>query len=985
MGGGSLSQEIERAIASGQVNASSDQPEVAEAAIAEASAALDEVVTPIRDQYYTEYSPPSPDPNNPDIPGTDVSTNDVDEFRKEYRTERIAAYSPKAPIFVTDVTNNLVTTLTLSKNNNILMEYTFYISPENIDITIPSRVGVYQSIGGGTYFDHMGEGVTTIVISGHTGFHRTNSGSKLGLGYFQYLLLKQIVALYNDECAQGNSSDVVLTLNVAFADAPTYGCWDVVIKEFTLKRAVQNGIMLFRYNLTFYCVTKNKLQIARPTPAVTRQIPEYPPTVNPADLIVVQPQLPVNHNVTPQTASAAALAPDATFVYTVPLLPPDNLGGIPIVQGQPTSITYLGYSSLLSSFSTTSSDAQILSELTNLFTNPNIWQVSPSAKFVSAWGTPIVEGGARIKGSVLTITKFDSTGPSWIEPGIEVYNGNNLAPSSLVGTISGKNSSNPPNSEGIGSWDLILNPLVPVNEADTQYWVRPPVIRGATHLRQLFINFNYAFVVPSGVDENSIGIITLNLWNQTTVEGFTFGDLINIERINVSILDNLPSASSSSQIVEEIPEVEELQSRHGTNSALYNTLNHKRFFQKTFVITNPAKWIKKDGSNRSVINLKFLVVFKYSPSLTLPDVSSFWYQNAFFPYITFWGNVETEYEFGWSTSAKTRTKGIVPLRAIDSTQPYPKETLFAANGVSAFEIKDTTQNMFVYRNPLKDTSFKLYYPNIWHGELDKWLANDIKRKKISLAGAAHLKIFTGNFKTLSLTEGITGSAGASSDPTSKPPANISISNNVIFTGDILESLRSKNLWGAFKQWTGALLGGSYTNIPSDSRSFYLSSTIIDSTETIESECETNVYTVWQANVANNVDPYDQIIHSQLLLMPKYSFPQGALPPGGLGTSVSGQWRRDAPRNWDDIIEVFYKIKVTKSPSPEATVADEILQQLKKLNPTLSTFPIERHPPGTKIYLPNTIGSKTFNLDKLDIVGYLNGRNGPDTFVLDKNP
>ena len=124
--------------------------------------------------------------------------------------------------FVTDDISTCISVLKLSKNNELLMEYTFYVSPESIEINSPSRVGVYQSIGGATYIDHMGSGVTSITLTGHTGFQRQPSKAfwNLNFGYLQYLLLKKIVNKYNDECAMGNAHLLSLTLTLSFPDAP---------------------------------------------------------------------------------------------------------------------------------------------------------------------------------------------------------------------------------------------------------------------------------------------------------------------------------------------------------------------------------------------------------------------------------------------------------------------------------------------------------------------------------------------------------------------------------------------------------------------------------------------------------------------------------------------------------------------------------------------------------------------------------------------
>ena len=69
-----------------------------------------------------------------------------------------------APVFITDKQVDYVTTLKLSGTGTD-RSYTFYVPPESVDIAVPSRVGTYQSIGGGSYFDHLGEGIVSITIT----------------------------------------------------------------------------------------------------------------------------------------------------------------------------------------------------------------------------------------------------------------------------------------------------------------------------------------------------------------------------------------------------------------------------------------------------------------------------------------------------------------------------------------------------------------------------------------------------------------------------------------------------------------------------------------------------------------------------------------------------------------------------------------------------------------------------------------------------
>lgn len=199
------------------------------------------------------------------------------------------ASEPPKPVFITDTPSTYTTTLSLTGTSSDV-KYVFYIPPESIEISIPSRVGTYQSIGGGSYFDHLGEGIATISISGHTGFRRGigKPEGSLTMGYAQYVLLKDIISKYNDECVMGNADKINLRLSISLPDSPAFGQWDVVVKDLNLKRNTQS-VLLFRYSLTLLCVSKNRMEIARPAQAITRQAPDPPVYVAKPDQVKVAP------------------------------------------------------------------------------------------------------------------------------------------------------------------------------------------------------------------------------------------------------------------------------------------------------------------------------------------------------------------------------------------------------------------------------------------------------------------------------------------------------------------------------------------------------------------------------------------------------------------------------------------------------------------------------------------------------------------------
>ena len=191
--------------------------------------------------------------------------------------EAAALPEPVSPVatssvsIISDEDSQVWTNLTLiGKDKNTILDYTFYVGPESIQMSIPSRVAVYQSIGGNTYIDHLGEGVKSISIQGNTAYKGKPS---IGFGYAQYQILRQIINRYNDECRLGHARSVQLILSLRFPDSPDYGVWPVTVREFTLSRNASQPL-LFRYQLSLYCLAENSQEIG--VNIKERQLQELP-------------------------------------------------------------------------------------------------------------------------------------------------------------------------------------------------------------------------------------------------------------------------------------------------------------------------------------------------------------------------------------------------------------------------------------------------------------------------------------------------------------------------------------------------------------------------------------------------------------------------------------------------------------------------------------------------------------------------------------
>lgn len=153
-------------------------------------------------------------------------------------------------------------TLTYYLSGEIKYSYTFYVTPEQIQISVPSRMAVYQTIGGNTYVDHLGEGTSSIQLSGTTAY-RLGAKYAIGFGYASYQMLRYLVNQYNDACRQGLTAKTRLVLHIGFPDSGDFGTWDVTIHELTLSRNAAQPL-LFRYALNLICLTTDQAAADRP-------------------------------------------------------------------------------------------------------------------------------------------------------------------------------------------------------------------------------------------------------------------------------------------------------------------------------------------------------------------------------------------------------------------------------------------------------------------------------------------------------------------------------------------------------------------------------------------------------------------------------------------------------------------------------------------------------------------------------------------------
>jgi len=139
--------------------------------------------------------------------------------------------------------------------------YTFYVSPDQVTIQMPGRVQVYQTARGAAHVDHMGAGLSSVIIAGQTGLNPLVGNP----GLVQYRLLRQLVESYFDLCENAvGPNSVELQLTISYKDNPNFGRWPVTIKDFTMTRSIQKPLEN-RYALSMIIIGRNIYSSKKPT------------------------------------------------------------------------------------------------------------------------------------------------------------------------------------------------------------------------------------------------------------------------------------------------------------------------------------------------------------------------------------------------------------------------------------------------------------------------------------------------------------------------------------------------------------------------------------------------------------------------------------------------------------------------------------------------------------------------------------------------
>lgn len=134
----------------------------------------------------------------------------------------------------------------------LLQEFTFYVAPQDISITKPGRMSVYQSLSGKAHVDHNGQGLATITLRGHTGY-----SPLLGpIGVIQFAFLRNIIDEYYKLCSEGKTKNIKLILDINFADYPGYGTYEIAVQSFSMERSSRMPL-INSYELSAIALTEN--------------------------------------------------------------------------------------------------------------------------------------------------------------------------------------------------------------------------------------------------------------------------------------------------------------------------------------------------------------------------------------------------------------------------------------------------------------------------------------------------------------------------------------------------------------------------------------------------------------------------------------------------------------------------------------------------------------------------------------------------------
>lgn len=153
---------------------------------------------------------------------------------------------------------------------------TLYIRPEELTVSTPSRLSVQQTMGSdGPWADDFGLGVTTLSISGHTGWRRGNDAKD---GIARFLELKSNVidkwraARERAKKAGRNPNNVQLI----FADALDRFAYAVAVQNFSLRRS-RSRPLLMMYNIALVKLSDNVDQAALTAAAAAASASEFDP------------------------------------------------------------------------------------------------------------------------------------------------------------------------------------------------------------------------------------------------------------------------------------------------------------------------------------------------------------------------------------------------------------------------------------------------------------------------------------------------------------------------------------------------------------------------------------------------------------------------------------------------------------------------------------------------------------------------------------
>lgn len=154
-------------------------------------------------------------------------------------------------------------TFELRRNTDVLTRHTLSVNPEDLTIIEPARVNVVQTLGG-AYVHDFGQGLTTVTISGITGFHaKRNEEGEIVDGWTEF-------RNFRDEVYRKFIKENIQSYALYWYNWEDDEYFQIQPTSFRLMRSKQ-APLVYRYEFQFTCI-KSLLIKDKKTVATTKSV-----------------------------------------------------------------------------------------------------------------------------------------------------------------------------------------------------------------------------------------------------------------------------------------------------------------------------------------------------------------------------------------------------------------------------------------------------------------------------------------------------------------------------------------------------------------------------------------------------------------------------------------------------------------------------------------------------------------------------------------